>query len=310
MIISDMQHKLATWAAEDQTRRFDRLFRLITHPVWLEEAARITLASPGARTPGLDGMRGADLLSQLSDKLELLRTALKEGRYTPSPARRVYIPKANGKMRPLGIPTLFDRIVQRAMLMAMDPIWESDFSRYSHGFRPERSVHHAVRDVRLQLTDCGKWTRGRWIIEGDLASYFDTVHHRKLMSCVRRRVRDKRFEDLLWQFLKAGHIDKGLFRAASDGVPQGGVLSPLLSNITSCSMSSTRGWRGVTSVVKPAKIDGTGTEQSKTGDRLRSTKGGNGNPLSLTADTLMISSSSLKAAKHKRTLSVKSVARS
>ncbi|WP_298967191.1 reverse transcriptase domain-containing protein, partial [uncultured Roseibium sp.] len=138
--------------------------------------------------------------------------------------------KANGKLRPLGIPTLTDRIVQRAMLMAMEPIWESDFHRLSYGFRPERSVHHAVRTVKIQLQD-GGGTKGRWIIEGDLASYFDTVHHRLLLKCVRRRVRDGRFVDLLWRILKAGHIDRGLFRAASEGVPQGGVLSPLLSNI-------------------------------------------------------------------------------
>lgn len=116
------------------------------------------------------------------------------------------------------------------MLMAMEPIWESDFHSGSYGFRPERSVHHAVRTVRMQLQD-GSDSKGRWIIEGDLASYFDTVHHRLLLKCVRRRIRDLRFIDLLWRILKAGHVDRGLFFAASEGVPQGGVLSPLLSNI-------------------------------------------------------------------------------
>ncbi|MGQ7197506.1 reverse transcriptase/maturase family protein, partial [Escherichia sp. HC-TM1] len=100
----------------------------------------------------------------------------------------------------------------------------------SYGFRPERSVHHAIRTVKLQLTDCGE-TRGRWVIEGDLSSYFDTVHHRLLMKAVRRRISDARFMTLLWKTIKAGHIDVGLFRAASEGVPQGGVISPLLSNI-------------------------------------------------------------------------------
>ena len=116
------------------------------------------------------------------------------------------------------------------MLMAMEPIWENDFHRLSYGFRPERSVHHAVRTVKLQLTDSTD-TSGRWVIEGDLASYFDTVHHRLLMKCIRRRIKDKRFTSLLWQFIKAGHVDAGLFRASSEGVPQGGVLSPILSNI-------------------------------------------------------------------------------
>ncbi len=231
MIISEMQHKLATWAECDQTRRFDRLLRLIANREWLAEAARIVLSSRGARTPGIDGMDKQRLQGNLENLLDELREQLLVGTYRPQPGKRIYIPKSNGKLRPLGIPTLTDRIVQRAMLMAMEPIWESDFHRLSYGFRPERSVHHAVRTVKIQLQD-GTHQRGRWIIEGDLASYFDTVHHRLLLKCVRRRICDKRFIDLLWRILKAGHIDCGLFRASSEGVPQGGVLSPLLSNIT------------------------------------------------------------------------------
>jgi group II intron reverse transcriptase/maturase len=170
------------------------------------------------------------LQGNLEKHLDELQADLLKGRYRPKPVKRIHIPKANGKLRPLGIPTLADRIVQRAMLMAMEPIWESDFHRCSYGFRPERSVHHAVRTVKIQLQD-GSHSKGRWVIEGDLASYFETVHHRLLLKCVRRRIRDKRFVDLLWRILKAGHIDRGLFMASSEGVPQGGVLSPLLSNI-------------------------------------------------------------------------------
>ena len=225
-----MQHKLATWAEEDQARRFDRLLRLITNRTWLAEAARIVLASRGARTPGIDGIDKQRLQGNLDEHLDQLQMDLLQGKYRPTPVKRIYIPKANGKQRPLGIPTLTDRIVQRAMLMAMEPIWESDFHRCSYGFRPERSVHHAVRTVKFQLQDCS-YTSGRWVIEGDLASYFDTVHHKLLLKSVKRRIRDKRFVDLLWLFLKAGHIDRGLFMASSEGVPQGGVLSPLLSNI-------------------------------------------------------------------------------
>ncbi|EDU7996635.1 group II intron reverse transcriptase/maturase, partial [Salmonella enterica subsp. diarizonae] len=230
MIISKMQRKLATWAATDPSRRMERLLRLITQPEWLAEAARITLSSKGACTPGIDGVSKANLQASLPAELQRLSEELLSGHYQPLPARRIYIPKSNGKQRPLGIPALRDRIVQRAMLMAMEPIWESDFHTLSYGFRPERSVHHAIRTVKLQLTGCGE-TRGRWVIEGDLSSYFDTVHHRLLMKAVRRRIRDPRFMALLWKIIKAGHVDAGLFRAASEGVPQGGVLSPLLSNV-------------------------------------------------------------------------------
>ena len=230
MIISEMQRKLATWSVEDKERKFDRLLRIIADQSWLQEAARITLASGGARTPGIDGVDKQALEAMLPDELAQLRAELLAGSYQPQPARRVYIPKANGKQRPLGIPTLRDRIVQRAMLMVMEPIWESDFHRLSYGFRPERSVHHAIRTVRIQLQD-STHERGRWVIEGDLASYFDTVHHKLLMGCLRKRIRDQRFLDLIWRVIKAGHVDRGLFRAASEGVPQGGVISPLLSNI-------------------------------------------------------------------------------
>jgi RNA-directed DNA polymerase len=232
LIISEMQSKLATWSTENKERKFDRLLRLIADRDWLSEAARITLASSGARTPGVDGVDRRMMEANLQHELATIRDELLAGSYSPLPARRVYIPKANGKLRPLGIPSLRDRIVQRAMLMAMEPIWESDFHPASYGFRPARSVHHAIRTVKLQLQDGGEQSvAGRWVIEGDLASYFDTVHHRLLLKGIRKRVADQRFLALLWKFIKAGCVDRDLFRAASEGVPQGGVISPLLSNI-------------------------------------------------------------------------------
>jgi group II intron reverse transcriptase/maturase len=229
-----MQDKLARWSTENKERKFDRLLRLVADRTWLAEAARITLASGGARTAGVDGIDKQRLEACLPEELSRIRAELMAGTYEPLPARRVYIPKAGDKTkrRPLGIPSLRDRIVERAMLMAMQPIWESDFHRLSYGFRPERSVHHAIRTVKFQLQDGAEQSvSGRWIIEGDLASYFDTVHHRLLMRAVRKRIADQRFLALLWKLIKAGSVDRGLFRAASEGVPQGGVLSPLLSNI-------------------------------------------------------------------------------
>jgi len=134
-----MQNKLATWSTENKERKFDRLLRLIANRDWLSEAARVTLASSGARTPGVDGVDKRMMEANLQHELAAIHDELLAGLYSPLPARRVYIPKANGKLRPLGIPSLRDRIVQRAMLMAMEPIWESNFHPASYGFSPKIS---------------------------------------------------------------------------------------------------------------------------------------------------------------------------
>ena len=225
-----MQRKLANWSTEDKSRKFYRLLRIMANPEWLEEAARITLDSAGANTPGIDKMTKHTFQENIAAEIKSIREELLTGEYKPSPVRRVYIPKADGKKRPLGIPTLRDRVVQRAMLMVMDPIWESDFHDRSYGFRLTRSVHDAVQTLKMQLTDA-RGPHGRWVIEGDLSSYFDTVHHKLLMKAVKKRISDNRLINLLWKFLKAGHISRNIFRTTSEGVPQGGVSSPLLANI-------------------------------------------------------------------------------
>jgi RNA-directed DNA polymerase len=211
-----MQRKLTTRTSTDKTRRVNRLLRLISHPAWLQHAAKITLSSSGANTAGIDGITKVHLQDNLDSYLTDIRLRLLSGEYQPMPARRVYIPKANDKQRPLGIPSLKDRIVQRAMLMAMEPIWENDFHSLSYGFRPERSVHHAIRTVQLQLNG-PDIPRGRWVIEGDLSSYFDTVHHKLLMTCVRKRIGCERFNSLLWRFMKAGHIEQLILCNKSGG---------------------------------------------------------------------------------------------
>ena len=145
MITSEMQSKLAIWSSEDTGRRFDRLLRVIADRSWLQEAARVVLASNGAHTPGIDGMDKRAMESELPFHLESIRSELLGGTYRPQPAKRVYLPKASGKQRPLGIPTLRDRIVQRAMLMVMEPIWESDFScALQSQYSLLRSVRSAV----------------------------------------------------------------------------------------------------------------------------------------------------------------------
>src|SRR5690606_36681471 len=135
-----MQSKQATWSTENKERKFDRLRRLIADGDWLSEAARITLASSWARTPGVDGVDRRMLEANLQHELATIREELLAGSYSPLPARRVYIPQAKGKLRPLCLSSLRYRIVQRVMLMAMEPLWESDFHPASYGFRPARSV--------------------------------------------------------------------------------------------------------------------------------------------------------------------------
>lgn len=155
-----MQSKLAMWSKQEQNKRFNRLLRLIVNPEWLMHATEITLASDGAKTPGIDGINKDKFIANQFYYLQQIREELLAGTYQPSAARRIYIPKANGKQHPLGILTIRDRIVQRAILMVLEPIWESDFHRLSYGFRPGRSAHHAIRTVKFQLQD-GSHTVGR-----------------------------------------------------------------------------------------------------------------------------------------------------
>jgi len=182
----------------------------------------------GAKTPGIDSQTRQRWERKFDVNMEKLRSELLTGKYRPQPCRRVYIPKKSGKLRPLGIPALRDRIVQQAVRMAIEPIFEADFLDCSHGFRPSRSTHDAMAAVRTYMID-GK--RMYYVIEGDIKGYFDAIHHKKLMKLLRRRIGDKRVLDIIWLFLKAGVMEDGLFKTTDQGTPQGGVISPLLANV-------------------------------------------------------------------------------
>lgn len=206
--------------------RIRNLMDLMHHPLWLAAACDVVLRRSRGKASGVDGVRAHDFERYRDFWLEQLRLELKRGTYQPRPLRRVEIPKANGKMRPLGIPCLRDKIVQEAMRMALEPIFEVEFHENSYGFRPNRSTHHAV--FRCQQMAA---TGHAWVIEGDVKACFDEISHKAILRCVREKVMDNKFLDLIKRLLKAGVMIEGKFHPTTKGVPQGGVVSPLLSNV-------------------------------------------------------------------------------
>jgi RNA-directed DNA polymerase len=205
--------------------RIRKLMDLMHNPTWLREAAERTLTRSHGKKPGIDKVTVTEFRKNLEDNLETLRLELKHGTYQPQPVRQVLIPKANGKMRPLGIPCLRDKIVQEAIRMALEPIFEVEFHDSSYGFRPNRSAHHAV--ARCQQIMRNKFT---WVIEGDVKACFDEISHKAILKVVRGKVMDNKFLNLIERFLKAGVSVKGVVHPTVKGVPQGGVISPLLAN--------------------------------------------------------------------------------
>jgi group II intron reverse transcriptase/maturase len=190
----------------------------------LEAAWRAVRTKRGA--PGVDGITVEKFPEHIGPHVETLRTKLREQRYKPSPVKRVYIPKGNGKTRPLGIPTVQDRWLQQAMLQVLQPIFDPLFSAHSYGFRPGRCTHDAVKAARNFLVS-GK----TWVVDIDLASFFDEVNHDILMHRVAQVIRDKGMLRLIGRYLRCGVREDGRTTTTTKGVPQGGPLSPLLANI-------------------------------------------------------------------------------
>ncbi len=226
--IREIQERLSKWATDHPEERYCDLFNLVCSRNWLLEAYIKISRNKGANTPGIDGITLREWERNLATNLEELSQEVLEGRYKPQPCQRTYIPKKSGKMRPLGIPTFRDKIVQEAIKMAIEPIFETDFSKYSYGFQPNRSTHDAMAMVRTWMIDR---KRMYYVIEGDIKAYFDNISHKKLMSLIKKRVKDKHVLSIIWLFLKAGVMENGLFSSTGMGTPQGGVISPLLANI-------------------------------------------------------------------------------
>lgn len=190
----------------------------------LKKALRRVKANHGS--PGIDGMTVDQLSDYLRTHWPKHRDELRQGTYTPSPVRRVEIPKPEGGVRKLGIPTVLDRFIQQAVLQVLQPTFDPTFSKHSYGFRPGRSAHQAVAAAQGHLAN-----GYRWVVDLDLEKFFDRVNHDLLMGRLAQRVTDSRVLKLVRAFLNAGVLENGLVSATEEGTPQGGSLSPLLSNI-------------------------------------------------------------------------------
>ena len=225
-----MQTKLHQWATNDPDRRFCDLFNLACDPAFLLVAWRRVRGNKGARSAGVDGQTAFYIEHQrgVDSFLAELRTDLKARRFRPLPVRERMIPKPGSRrQRRLGIPTVRDRVVQAALKLVLEPIWEADFLPCSYGFRPGRRAHDAIAEARLLASNAYEW-----VLEGDIEACFDTIDHTALMSRVRRRVSDKRVLALVKAFLKAGIMrETGQQEDTTTGSPQGGILSPLLANV-------------------------------------------------------------------------------
>ena len=176
--------------------------------------------------PGIDGMRVEDLSEYLRENWDGIRRRLLAGTYQPSPVRRQEIPKSGGGIRQLGIPTVLDRFIQQAILQVLQPRFDPTFSEHSHGFRPGRRAHDAVREAQRYIQD-GR----RWVVDVDLERFFDRVNHDVLMGRLARRIYDRRLLGVIRRYLEAGVMVNGVVMERHMGTPQGGPLSPLLANV-------------------------------------------------------------------------------
>ena len=222
-LISTKQETIAKLARREPKLVLTTLAHHIDEP-WLHEAYRRVRKSVAA---GVDGVRPAEYEEDLDANLKSLLNRFKSGLYRAPAVRRVHLPKAGGKTRPIGIPTLEDKVLQRAVLMILEPVYEQDFLDCSYGFRPGRGAHQALEALWQGLMDIG----GGWVIDLDIQSFFDSVDYAQLRSFLDQRVRDGVIRRAIGKWLQAGVMEEGVVWYPESGTPQGGVISPLLANI-------------------------------------------------------------------------------
>ena len=227
--VRKMQTKLHQWAAAEPGRRFDDLFNLVCDPATLSVAFDRVAGNAGANTPGVDRATVRSIRDGVGVEafLDDIRSQVKGQAFRPLPVREQMIPKSGGKLRRLGIPTVTDRVVQAALKLVLEPIFEADFVPCSYGFRPNRRAHDAIAEIHAL------GTKGyRWVLDADIEACFDRIDHTALLGRVRDRVKDKRVLALVKAFLKAGIMtEPEVYEESKTGTPQGGILSPLLANI-------------------------------------------------------------------------------
>ncbi len=211
-------------AREEPRTRFNALMGMVYDPEGLRESFE---RQDGRKAPGVDGMRKEQYGEGLEERLADLSARIRRLGYRPKPVRRTYIPKGDGRYRALGVPSFEDRLVQDRLSRILQAIWEPEFCDCSFGFRPGRSAHDALRRVAEVITNEGT----QWVVEADIKGFFDHVSHAHLVGFLAHRIADPKLLRMIQRFLKAGVMEDGRFTASEEGAPQGGLVSPVLSNI-------------------------------------------------------------------------------